>query len=194
MSLETKIETLTQAIIALTVKLESGAAPVVNPTLAAPTVAAPAPTTVTVAAASNAVAVSGTPVGMPPPPSFQVPAPVVANVGAPIVEAPNPLVQPVVAQVSVTSQNLAPLQPVAPVMPAPPAFVAPAPVTAPVISNAPFTDGKGLIEYVMNSYKALGPQKGAQIQNILTGLGYQNINDIKPEHYGQLYAGVEALK
>jgi hypothetical protein len=46
----------------------------------------------------------------------------------------------------------------------------------------------------MSSYKALGPQKGAQIQNVLTTLGYQNINDIKPEHYGALFAGVEALK
>ena len=144
MSLEAKIEALTQAVIALTAKLESTnvapAAPVVNPTPAAPTVAAPAPTTVTVAAASNTVAVSGTPVGMPPPPSFQAPAPVVASAGA------------------------------------------------------PFSDPKGLIDYVMNSYKALGPQKGAEIQKVLTGLGYGNINDVKPEHYGALFAGVEALK
>jgi hypothetical protein len=46
----------------------------------------------------------------------------------------------------------------------------------------------------MSSYKTLGPQKGAQIQNVLTGMGYANINDVKPEHYGQLFAGVEALK
>ena len=82
----------------------------------------------------------------------------------------------------------------APAMPAPPAFVAPAPAAAPVASGAPFTDGKGLIDYVMNAYKALGPQKGAQIQNVLVNLGYQNINDVKPEHYGALFAGVEALK
>jgi hypothetical protein len=25
-------------------------------------------------------------------------------------------------------------------------------------------------------------------------MGYQNINDVKPEHYGQLFAGVEGLK
>lgn len=78
-------------------------------------------------------------------------------------------------------------------MPAPPAFVAPAPA-APAASGAPFTDGKGLIDYVMGAYKALGPQKGAQIQGVLTGLGYQNINDVKPEHYGALFAGVEQLK
>jgi hypothetical protein len=46
----------------------------------------------------------------------------------------------------------------------------------------------------MASYKALGPQKGAMIQGVLTQLGYANINDVKPEHYGQLFAGIEALK
>lgn len=77
-------------------------------------------------------------------------------------------------------------------MPPAPSFVAPAPAVA--VVGAPFTDGKGLIDYVMTAYKALGPQKGAQIQGVLTGLGYQNINDVKPEHYGALHAGVEALK
>jgi hypothetical protein len=61
-------------------------------------------------------------------------------------------------------------------------------------SSAPFSDGKGVIDYVMASYKALGPQKGAQIQGVLVGLGYANINEVKPEMYGALYAGVEALK
>lgn len=74
---------------------------------------------------------------------------------------------------------------------------APAPVAqapAPAATGAPFTDGKGLMDYVMGAYKAMGPAKGAGIQNVLTGLGYQNINDVKPEHYGALFAGVEALK
>jgi hypothetical protein len=79
-------------------------------------------------------------------------------------------------------------------MPAPPSFIAPAPVAAPAATGAPFSDPKGLIDYVMGAYKALGPQKGAMIQNVLVNLGYQNINDVKPEHYGQLFAGVEALK
>ena len=138
MSLEAKIEALTQAVAALTAKLESA------------NVAAPAP---------------------------------VAQAPAPVVE-PAPVATPVVEPAPVVA---------APQMPAPPAFVAPAPA-APVASAAPFTDPKGLIDYVMASYKALGPQKGAQIQNVLTGLGYQNINDVKPEHYGALFAGVEALK
>ncbi len=78
-------------------------------------------------------------------------------------------------------------------MPPPPTFQ-PVAAPAPVAAAAPFSDPKGLIDYVMSSYKALGAQKGAQIQQVLTGLGYQNINDVKPEHYGALFAGVEALK
>ena len=131
MSLEAKIEALTAAVVALTAKLEAGAAP------AAPVViTAPAPSA---------------------PQTFTAPAPVA----------------PVVA------------------MPAPPSFVAPAPAAP---AGAPFSDPKGLIDYVMNSYKALGPQKGAQIQTVLTSMGYGNINDVKPEHYGALFTGVEALK
>jgi hypothetical protein len=51
-----------------------------------------------------------------------------------------------------------------------------------------------MIDYVMGVYRELGPQKGALIQNVLTGLGYQNINDVKPEHYSALFQGVEQLK
>lgn len=99
---------------------------------------------------------------------------------APVAPAPAPVVQ------------AAPVA--APVMPAPPAFVAPAPAPAPVATGAPFSDGKGLIDYVMASYKALGAAKGAQIQSVLVNLGYQNINDVKPEHYGALFVNIEALK
>jgi len=106
---------------------------------------------------------------------------------APVAPAPAPVVQAAPAPVA------APAPAPAPVMPAPPAFVAPAPVAA-APSGVPFADGKGLIDYVMGAYKALGPQKGAQIQGVLTGLGYQNINDVKPEHYGALHQGIEALK
>lgn len=107
---------------------------------------------------------------------------------APVVVAPAPVVVAPVA---------APVVVAAPVMPAPPAFMA-APVAAPapvaVAAGAPFTDGKGLIDYVMGAYKALGAAKGANIQGVLVGMGYQNINDVKPEHYAALFAGVEALK
>jgi hypothetical protein len=119
-----------------------------------------------------------------------------SNVAAPIPVAPTPapVVQaaPVPMHVVIPTTDVPAPVAAARVMPAPPVFVAP--VAAPAPTGAPFTDGKGLIDYVMSAYKALGPQKGAQIQNVLTGMGYQNINDVKPEHYGQLFAGVEALK
>jgi hypothetical protein len=110
------------------------------------------------------------------------------------VAAPAPVAQapaPVAAPLTVTVPTPAPVA--APVMPAAPSFVAPAPVAA-VAAGAPFNDAKGLLEYVMGAYKALGAEKGQQIQGVLTSMGYQNINDVKPEHYAQLHAGVEALK
>ena len=80
-------------------------------------------------------------------------------------------------------------------MPTLPSFAAPGPATlTPVSQGAPFTDGAGLIAYVMGAYKEMGPTKGALIQGVLTQMGYQNINDVKPEHYGSLFQGVEALK
>ena len=105
-------------------------------------------------------------------------APTVALSAAPAVVAPAPVAAPV-----------APPAPVA--MPAPPTFTAP-PVAAP--TTAPFSDAKGLMDYVMSAYKALGPQKGASIQQVLTGLGVSTINEVKPEQYAALFAGVEALK
>ena len=111
---------------------------------------------------------------------------------APVAPAPAPVVQAApVAAAPVAAPAPAPVA-AAPAMPAPPTFVAPAPAPAP--TGAPFSDPKGLIDYVMGAYKALGPQKGAMIQGILTGLGYQNINDVKPEHYAALHTGVESLK
>jgi hypothetical protein len=107
---------------------------------------------------------------------------------APVAPTPAPVVQAAPIHVSVVDTPA----PVAVAMPAPPSFVAQAPAPAP--TGAPFSDPKGLIDYVMGAYKALGPQKGAQIQSVLTGLGYQNINDVKPEHYAALHTGVEALK
>lgn len=87
--------------------------------------------------------------------------------------------------------------PVAMQMPAPPVFTAPTfapPVSVPTSSVAPFSDGQGLIAYVMDAYKTMGPAKGAGIQGVLTSIGVANINDVKPEQYGTLFAGVEALK
>ena len=110
------------------------------------------------------------------------PAAPVAQVAAPVAApAPAPVLENIPAPAGT--------------MPAMPTFAAPvAAVAAPVASGAPFNDGPGLIQYVMNVYKEIGATKGAMIQNVLAGLGYQNINDVKPEHYGALFTGVEALK
>ena len=82
-------------------------------------------------------------------------------------------------------------------MPAPPTFAAPQQpqFTMPAAAPAePFSDNAGLIAYVMDAYKTMGPQKGANIQGVLGSIGVQNINDVKPEQYGAVYQGVEALK
>ena len=110
------------------------------------------------------------------------PAPVAAPMVAP---APAPVIPPAPAPVAVVA-------PPAPAMPAPPTFSAPAP--APVASGVPFSDQKGLVTYVMGAYQSMGPQKGAQIQQVLLQMGCQSINEVKPEQYAALYAGVEALK
>ena len=78
----------------------------------------------------------------------------------------------------------------APMMPPPPMFAAP---PAPVTPAVPFSDAKGLMDYVMSRYKALGPEKGARIHGVLLSLGVQNINDVKPEQYPALFAGVEGI-
>lgn len=111
-------------------------------------------------------------------------AALVARAGAAPAPAPAP------APVAVSPVAVAPVAP-APVMPAPPTFTAPA---APVAPAVPFSDAKGLMDYVMSTYKALGQQKGAEIQKVLAGLGVGTINEIKPEQYAALYAGIEALK
>lgn len=113
------------------------------------------------------------------------PAPNVNNAAIPAAPVTVTVTQPVAAQPAPVVASLSN-------MPAPPSFVA-APA-APAPTGAPFSDGKGLIDYVMSSYKALGATKGAQIQGVLTSMGYQNINDVKPEHYGHLFAGIEGLK
>ena len=65
---------------------------------------------------------------------------------------------------------------------------------APAANAAPFTDGKGLIDYVMTVYKELGAEKGAQIQGVLTEMGLQNVNELRPTEYDAFFAKVEALK
>ena len=72
-----------------------------------------------------------------------------------------------------------------------------APIFEPVVEatgKAPFTDGKGLIDYVMTAYKEMGAEKGAKIQGVLTEMGLQNVNELRPTEYDAFYTKVEALK
>ena len=111
-------------------------------------------------------------------------APVVtAPVAPPVVAAPAPVVQaPAVT------------------MPPPPSFAAPVPppvVAAPAPAGVPFNDTKGLMAYVTDSYQKMEDKEkhsGARIQTVLSGLGVQNINEVKPEQYAALYNGIEQLK
>lgn len=157
MSLEAKIELLTEAITRLIDELNTQQTSIVVPTA----------------------------------PAAQVAAPVVQ--AAPVIEAPVPQAEPAspVLEAYLVA-NRPKHRNVEPAMPAPPTFIAPVPEAAP--TGAPFTDGKGLIDYVMSAYKQMGAEKGARIQNVLMSMNYQNINDVKPEHYGALYQGIEALK
>jgi hypothetical protein len=118
-------------------------------------------------------------------------APIATNHPAPVVTFGKPPVTvaeptPVPPPVTVSAAP-------ATVMPPPPSFTA-APAPAPSGPVLPFSDSKGLIEYVMAAYKAMGPTKGAGIQGVLTGMGLVNINDVQPAQYGDFYAKVEALK
>lgn len=96
-------------------------------------------------------------------------------------EKPAPVIEP------------APVVQAAPVMPAAPTFE-PVVEAAPAANAAPFTDGKGLIDYVMTIYKELGPEKGAKIQGVLSEMGLQNVNELRPTEYDAFYVKVEALK
>jgi hypothetical protein len=112
---------------------------------------------------------------------------------------------PVVEQLA-TAQAV-PVIPVAQPEPeAIPVPVVPAPVlVAPVVPDfmgtaatptvtCPISDQKGLLAYVMSAYQEMGATKGALIQDILSRIGAAHLNDVKPEHYPTIYAGVEALK
>ena len=91
----------------------------------------------------------------------------------------------------------------APVMPALPVFQAPVPVVTPVpapvvapvqaLTPSPFADKNAMMDFIMSSYRSMPAEKGAKIQDVLTSIGYKNINDVLPEHWAALKNGVELL-
>lgn len=90
-------------------------------------------------------------------------------------------------------------------MPGLPTF-APPPVVVGSVSGvaqfthgkAPFSDAKGLMDYLMKSYTELNTKKGAEyaakIQDVMKTLGAGAVNEVTPDKYDALFAGVEALK
>lgn len=141
---------------------------------------------------------------------------IAASMSAPKVAHVTPVAAPIpVVQVAPVAVEVPVMAPPAPAMPAAPfptiaaPVAAPAPVVAPVavapvVVSAPapapvaaptvFASKQEMTDFVVSSYRALGAEKGAQIQGVLTAMGFANINDVPPEQWGALKAGIDALK
>lgn len=78
--------------------------------------------------------------------------------------------------------------------PIPTVVVAPVVVPAAPVATCPITNGKELMDFVMSAFKAMGPEKGARIQEVLQSIGCAAINEVRPDQYAALHAGIEALK
>jgi len=123
----------------------------------------------------------------------ETPAPVVKQEPKPVVKE-----EPVAVVAAPAAPQAAPA-PAPTQMPAPPVFEAVTPpevaeVMAEQAKKAPFDTAKGLVDYVMGAYREMGPAKGQGIQKVLVLAGYQNINDVKPEHYYEVWTGIEKLR
>lgn len=117
-----------------------------------------------------------------------------AQLGQPVQHvAAAPQVQNVPAAAQVFQQPAAQTMPAAAVMPGAPSFM-PTATPAPAPAAAPFGTKQDLFNYTGAAYQAMGAEKGARIQGILTGMGIQNLNDLAPEQFGTFFAQVEALK
>lgn len=106
----------------------------------------------------------------------------VAPVAAPAVPvaAPTPVV---------TVPNVQPAPSITP--PVTPSVSFDAPVQA--SPSSVFADHNAFVSFIMDTYKTLGPIKGAKIQDVLASVGVKNINDVRAEMYATVKAGVEAL-
>lgn len=110
---------------------------------------------------------------------------------------PGTLGQAAPVQQPIQQQPMIQQAPVQQQMPAAPTFgmlVQQQPVPAQQAAVAPFTTQQDLFTYTTAAYQAMGAEKGQRIMQILSGLGIQNLNDLKPEQYGAFYQHVEALK
>ena len=115
----------------------------------------------------------------------------VTPVAAPVAEVKKP--EPVTVQTVVTPAPIPVAAAPAPTINLVPMPAAPAPVTASP-SDCPIKDGKSLMETMMALYKELGPQKGAAIQGVLKSVGCEAVNEVRPDQYAAIWAGLQALK
>lgn len=118
-------------------------------------------------------------------PAYVKPNPVVVDTKEPILAPPAPIV---------VMPAPMPVAPPAVAMPPVPTFTPPAAPVAPLGAKAPFSDAKGLMDYLMKTYGTLGPEKGAKIQEVMKSLGANAVNEVTADKYDALFAGVEALK
>lgn len=172
MSLESKIEALTAAVVELTLAMRVQTNPL----------PAPAAQHIPPIVASQPQA----PIQAPPSLDQVATSTALANATAAAAAAFVPPAPP-----AMHSMPMAP--PAAPAMPPPPSFVTP-PAPAAAAGGAPFTDSKGLISWVTQAYTAMGAAKGAKIQDIIVQLGYKAINEVQPQHYAAFHQAVEALR
>lgn len=117
-----------------------------------------------------------------------------AQVAAPVPAKPDPVVTVSPVVVPAQPAQVMPPVPVFTPAPAPVVTAAPAPAAPTVAGPTAFTDKQAMMDFVIASYKALGAEKGAKIQDVLVAMGYQNINDVDPARWGELKNGIEALK
>lgn len=78
--------------------------------------------------------------------------------------------------------------------PVPTAEPAPAPTPSPAPQQARWASQAEVNTYVMAAYKEMGPEKGAQIGNILQQIGVKAVTELTPANYEQFHTAVEALK
>lgn len=78
--------------------------------------------------------------------------------------------------------------------PIPAVVITPVVVPAAPVATCPITNGKELMDFVMSAFRSMGPEKGARIQEVLQSIGCAAINEVRPDQYAALYAGIEALK
>jgi hypothetical protein len=98
---------------------------------------------------------------------------------------------------SVPRETPAPPPPKLAAVPAAAPAPAPEPTPEPVAQAAPAARWASQAEvnaYVMAAYKEMGPEKGAQIGNVLQQMGIKAVTELTPTNYEQFFSAVEALK